>query len=977
MTELAVESLPMRTVSARALILICAIVLIMAGQQAVSADAPSIWSADSIGRQVVVTDGRTVLTPALTAWSSADALAREPLLFWHSRGIRIEATLTLSAIGKDSDQGVTGFIGLTSATAPQPLQSADNVVGLFLRRTQDGVEAWLGRKEAQSPTTAARGDQWGNVPSVSKPLTLRGNTPTAIVLTLNDRKIEATIGDEKLLIDSAQLTQSTWQRTARLAVSLRNPQVGRGSLTVERLSIDCPRLDESLFQCVDLRPYANVGFTDDIADDKQGGWTDQGNNDLRWLPTGRQMFGSIPFDVINPARNDGKDAVLLYSTKREGLPKQIGPIAVDRTVNSVIFFHTAAWANKEGVTAAHYRVQYGDGQVTQIPVVTSRQIDDWWSLRQPADSAACLAMQVKSDNSGRGLVGLYAYRWTNPRPGQSIKSIRLVSGEGEPTVGVLAITLVNDSIGDAEQQLLQAAFAHDDEIDARKNPPDRDQIPDRIVLKQPKALQATAFSAGGNYNGGKGGTEALLQPAFAEEVRQIGGILRYPHGLEINFAFWPYEIQDWYPTFMDKGGRYGAIMQWVNKGKGRAPEVISLKTMLEVCRKQGFKLILQLNCTAMFDGRDFIYIKTLPEDRMRKESPLASGKFDETNLARIVARNAELVDYVLLNGYRDTIAYWEMDNERWDMPGAEYAAAVAAHVKMLRSKIPDAKTIVCIDTMGSYCPNIDGSHFAIWDREVLSTLQKLGMNDQIDCFAPHEYPFLKDKAGEIVPNYLQDWCIRNVYRDLDYAARQLDTYGFGKAMLYATEWGFQSDIACCEESRNDLNTSMAAAIAAGKTMMALYSHPRTAGATLHPFLHASMVDAEQKVPLSKWGEQTLFFTRTGRQITTPPLEAVKMFIAFAADTTLVPTSIELPRGVNCLAAQDQKGLRYFVVNSTAFPVSFPAKISRRSSLFSKSVLDSSILAYGSYGEAPSDVREIVPLDFTDNVLPPFSVSILR
>jgi len=64
--------------------------------------------------------------------------------------------------------------------------------------------------------------------------------------------------------------------------------------------------------------------------------------------------------------------------------------------------------------------------------------------------------------------------------------------------------------------------------------------------------------------------------------------------------------------------------------------------------------------------------------------------------------------------------------------------------------------------------------------------------------------------------------------------------------------------------------------------------------------------------------------------------------------TLVPGNLKLPAGVNCICAQDKDGTKYFAINSTASSITFPAKnLTKRSSLFSK------------------------------NVLPPFSISILR
>jgi hypothetical protein len=47
---------------------------------------------------------------------------------------------------------------------------------------------------------------------------------------------------------------------------------------------------------VDLSKVANRSLADDVADDGQGGWTDEGpDKDMRRLPTGDQVIGGMPF----------------------------------------------------------------------------------------------------------------------------------------------------------------------------------------------------------------------------------------------------------------------------------------------------------------------------------------------------------------------------------------------------------------------------------------------------------------------------------------------------------------------------------------------------------------------------------------------------------------------------------------------------------------------------------------------------------
>jgi hypothetical protein len=945
-----------------------------------------MWTAESFGKTVRMEQGKLKLVPPDEPWRSADLLGQEPILFWNKQGMTVNMTFTMEVKAPPGGQydGIA-VVGITPANEAGPVQQAANVAGLFIvwNQKESAYLAYLIRKEAQSSNAEARGNEWGDPSGISAPtpLKIQGNK-LSVTFKIDEMAMSASVagtGFSQSVATTERLTEKFWQNPAHLIVECRNGEAGRAAMTIESISMDCPRLIADQVQCLDLRPFANMAFRDEVKDGRHTGWTGQDENDLRNMPVGMQKLGQIPFDVINPDSNSGKSCVMLYSPAKDIFPKSAGPIAVGRKADSLIFLHSAAWATKPDVTAALYRAEYDDGSVMEIPIVVGAQIAEWWSLNAVTDPAACLAMTVKNEGSAAGIVGIYAYRWKNPRPEQAIRSLTLASAENEPVVGVIAVTLVASGLSDVQEALLKSTFARHDEIDLRRNTPDKDRIPDTILVKVPKAMDNEAFSAAGNYSGGDGGIEAMLKPNFAKSVNEIGGILRYPHGLEISFAFWPYESKDWYPALIEKGGQYGDIQRWVSDGgRDHVLPALSLQSMLAACQKQGLRIILQLHCTGMFDGKDFIYMKTLPEEQMRKKSPLMDGQFSQENLDKIVASNATLVDYVLANGYKDTVAYWEMDNERWDMPGADYAAACAAHIKMLHSKIPDAKTIVCIAAPGSYCLDFGSTFYGKWNGDLLSKLKDMHMIGQVTSFAPHEYPFLRDSSKEIVQNWLEDYCIRNVYRDLDIDSAMLDEYGFTSSKLYCTEWGAQSDGVCCEEARNDLHTCMAAALAAAKMEMAMYSHPRVVGATLHPFLHVSMVHREKKMPLSMWGEQTLFYTKDGRQVTTPHLEAVKMFVQFARGATLVPGNLKLPAGVNCIYAQDKDGTKYFAVNSTASSVTFPAKNpTKRSSLFSKNVLDTSILKYGSYADQPGEVNEILPQEFTDNVLPPFSISILR
>ncbi|MBI4976988.1 MAG: hypothetical protein HZC28_05865 [Spirochaetes bacterium] len=518
------------------------------------------------------------------------------------------------------------------------------------------------------------------------------------------------------------------------------------------------------------------------------------------------------------------------------------------------------------------------------------------------------------------------------------------------------------------------AFATAVTLNTRKDPPDKNKYPDQVFVRTEKTIGPDAFSTGGYYNPSMTGM-ADAPAAWGALVNSMGGILRFPHGLEISFQFWPYETKDWFGVLGAKGGRYGTIQSWFYPN-GIKSNPTTVQAMLAAAKAQGVRINLQLNCVSMFNGTDFIYVKTLPEERMKRENPMDVGTFSERALALIVSNNATLIDYVTANGYADTVASIEMDNERWDMPGEDYAAVVAAHVKMIRSKMPAAKIIVCLGELAAYAPDPENTMYVRWSKTLLTRLAALGMTGSIDYFAPHIYPYLSDMAEDFIGNNLEDWAVRNVYRSLDVMSGLIDAAGFKGARFYVSEWGAQSD-AVAGGSRNDLISAMASALGTVKTAMAIYSHPRVDAATFHPFIHKSRVSRKEGTPFSKWGGQSVFFMAdSGTYRSTPVLEAMLLFRQFSAASTFLPSPMMLPRGVHVIAAEDAKGKKYFVVNSTAASVTFPLAVMKRRTLTATSVEATSV-KYGTYGDAPGDITPIVPADYGDGVIPPYSVNMLR
>jgi beta-galactosidase len=181
---------------------------------------------------------------------------------------------------------------------------------------------------------------------------------------------------------------------------------------------------------IDLKPYANRGFSDDKTNDGKGGWTDQGDNDFRTMPLGTQTLVGIPFDIINPNNNQERSCIILGGTQRPMFPKEIKGINVEQMLSRLFFLHTSAWGSKPGQEMAYYQINYKDGTYDRIKLINSLNIADWWSNNTLLGEAK---LAVCTTNSQNRQICAFATVWENPYPDKKIASVDFVAtGDAVP-----------------------------------------------------------------------------------------------------------------------------------------------------------------------------------------------------------------------------------------------------------------------------------------------------------------------------------------------------------------------------------------------------------------------------------------------------------------------------------------------------------------------------------------------------------------
>lgn len=185
------------------------------------------------------------------------------------------------------------------------------------------------------------------------------------------------------------------------------------------------------YRFVDLDPYVNRTFRDRESGDGDGGWTDQGENDLRNFPVGEQAFRRIPFRIS--AKNGGMAVMVSTDSKAvPGLPREIGPIPAGFKADRLYFLHGAAWAHGDG--GWEYVIHYDGRGPVAVRVKNAVHFADWWN--EPAGLPG--AAVAWSGGNPVHPVSIYMQEWNNPFPDREIRAVGIRGGS--PVAFLLAVT---------------------------------------------------------------------------------------------------------------------------------------------------------------------------------------------------------------------------------------------------------------------------------------------------------------------------------------------------------------------------------------------------------------------------------------------------------------------------------------------------------------------------------------------------------
>lgn len=196
------------------------------------------------------------------------------------------------------------------------------------------------------------------------------------------------------------------------------------------------RRDTPGFSPVDLSQHTNgVLHTSWLPNE------DPGNN-LATLPTGRQEFGGVVFDVQGLIQLQGQ----CWVKRRYTLPEKVSGMPVGRACGRVHILHAnSGFGDPIGTTVASLVLHYADGAQAELEIQHLVHVLDFWDYKghAPADPNTVIAWNGKSPATARRGLGVRLCRTTfeNPHPRKRVQTIDYVSAMAGSAPFLVALTV--------------------------------------------------------------------------------------------------------------------------------------------------------------------------------------------------------------------------------------------------------------------------------------------------------------------------------------------------------------------------------------------------------------------------------------------------------------------------------------------------------------------------------------------------------
>lgn len=177
---------------------------------------------------------------------------------------------------------------------------------------------------------------------------------------------------------------------------------------------------------LDLSGVVNMSFTDEIAGDGIGGWSDQGaDNDFRQFPVTASSFGGVSFRIVDPAKNAKRSVITFRHEAFMNGPERTNIVVPDVSAQYLYILHTTCWNDgKTGKDIGTILVHWADGSMAEQVIKSGREATDWWN----PDSVENGALVVTQENQ-LSVVGVFLSRFKLADKPAAIRSIEFVTAK--------------------------------------------------------------------------------------------------------------------------------------------------------------------------------------------------------------------------------------------------------------------------------------------------------------------------------------------------------------------------------------------------------------------------------------------------------------------------------------------------------------------------------------------------------------------
>jgi hypothetical protein len=168
---------------------------------------------------------------------------------------------------------------------------------------------------------------------------------------------------------------------------------------------------------VSLKGHTNVKWDENLHSNRFE------NNNLKTLPTGKQKFGEVEFEI-------GDGVMQLGSSSVDTKPKEIKDIKIGRTLKKLHFLQACGYSTDDDTVIGKYVLRYDDKSTAEIEIVYGRDVVDWWAYPDRKGPTKGKAVWEGENEASKGFdakIKLYLMTWENPKPDKKVETIDFVA----------------------------------------------------------------------------------------------------------------------------------------------------------------------------------------------------------------------------------------------------------------------------------------------------------------------------------------------------------------------------------------------------------------------------------------------------------------------------------------------------------------------------------------------------------------------